>query len=114
MSPKPRAKGARKISFKQDRNASRQAYLSAVRMSAQHEIKSGVGCLAIDLRRVGEQNRNAFLRNVRRRLLDVVGAVKMGVVHSSKLNRIPTSLDGDTLVEEEVDAQSLKIGHHGN
>ena len=114
VSPKPRAKGAREISFKQNWNAARQTYLSAVRMTAQHEVKSGVGCLTIDLRRMGEKDRNTLLRNIRRRPLDIVRAVKMGVVHPGEVNRIRASPDGDALVKEEIDAQSFKIRDHGN
>src|SRR6516164_10978254 len=112
VSPRPRSESARHVRFKKNRNAPGKTDLSSVCVSAQHQVESGVSCLAIDLRRVGQEDRDAALWNFRRRFLDVVRAIEMRVVDAREVDRILASSNGDAFVEEDRDAQSLKIGDH--
>jgi hypothetical protein len=52
--------------------------------------------------------------NSGRGLLDVVDAVKMGVIYSGKLNALVATLDGKTFVQQHLNAHILKSGHHSN
>ena len=114
MSPCASAESARQIGFKQDRNAAGQANLPAMRVSAQHQIEAGVRRLPVDFRSVREQDRNATMRDLRRRFFDVVGPVEMRVVDPREINRSRPALDGDAFVEQHADAERLQVGNHGD
>jgi len=83
-----------------------------VYVSAQHQVESGVSRLAIGLRRVGQEDRDAALWNFRRGFFDVVRTIEMRVVDAREIDRILAPSNGDALVEEDRDTQSLKIGRH--
>ena len=64
MSPCAGAESAGQIGFKQDRNPTGQANLPPVCMSAQHQVKPGVGGLPVDFWSVGEEDRDTTVWNV--------------------------------------------------
>jgi len=94
MSPRPRSESAQHSRFKKNGCAPWEADLSSVCVSAQHQVESSVCRLAIDLRRVGQEDRDAALWNSCRRFLDVVRAIEMRVVNTREVDRIvaPSSL----------------------
>ena len=56
-------------------------------MAAEQQVEIGVGGLAIDLRRVRQEDGELVVRDLRGRLLDVVHAVVMGVVDAGEMDR---------------------------
>jgi hypothetical protein len=72
VSPRARAESTRKFSLEQKGNAAWKANLSTMRVSAQHQVKSSVRRLTVDLRRMRKKNGNAIFRNVSRGLFDIV------------------------------------------
>jgi len=82
--PAPKARGRSR--FKQDRNPAGQANLPTVRMSAEHQVKTGVGDLPIIFRSVRKQDGDTTMWNIRRRFFDVVCAVEMRVVHPREID----------------------------
>ncbi|MGO4212447.1 hypothetical protein AB4043_16665 [Terriglobus sp. YAF25] len=93
MSTRP-PHGARQLGIKGDRNRSRQADLAAVRMAAEHQGEAGVGGLPIDLRRVREQDGDGAGGNRACRLVDVVGAVVVGVVYTAEIDLLEYQFSG--------------------
>src|SRR5271166_5472690 len=91
MSPCASAESARQIGFKEDRNPAGQANLPTVRMSAQHQVKTGVGGLPVDFRSVREQDGDTTIWNIPPPFFVVVGPEEMRVVppprDRSKLGR---------------------------
>ena len=81
-------------------------------VSTQHQVEPSVSRLAIDLWRVGQKDGNAALWNLRRRFLDVVRTIEMRVVDPREVDRILAPSNRDAFVEEDYDAQSLKVGNH--
>ena len=114
MSPCASAESARQIGFKQDRNATRQANLPTMRMSAQHQVEAGVGGLPINFRSVRKQDRDSTMWNIRRRFFDVVCAIEMCVVDPREVDRTPTAVYGDAFVEQHANAERLEVGNHDN
>src|ERR1700691_177917 len=114
MSPRASAVSAGQIGFKQDRNPTGQANLPPVRMSAQHEVKPGVGGLPVDFWSVREEDRDTTVWNVCGRLFDVVCAVEMRVVHSSEIDRRRAGAYGGGLVEQHVNTKRFEVRNHGN
>ena len=112
MSPRPGPESARHIRFKKNGNAPGKTDLSSMCVSTQHQVEPGVSRLAIDLRRVGQKDGNAALWNLRRCFLDVVRTIEMRVVDPREVDRILAPSNGDAFVEEDYDAQSLKVGNH--
>src|SRR5579859_413469 len=55
-------------------------------MSAQHDLKVCVGRLPVDLRSMGKQNRHACRWNRRGSLLDIIGAVVVGIVNPGQID----------------------------
>ena len=95
MSPCASAVSAGQIGFKQDRSPAGQANLTPVRMSAQHEVKPGVGGLPVDFWSVREEDRDTTVWNVCGRFFDVVCAVEMRVVHPGEIDRSRAEAYGD-------------------
>ena len=109
-----RRKNARQIGFEQDRNAARQADLPAVRMSAQHQVEAGVRGLPVDFGGVRQQDRDLAGWNILSRFFDVVGAIKMRVVHPSEIDRSRAAPYGEAFVEQRANAKRFEVGNHGN
>ena len=84
QAPAPKARG--RLASEQDRNAARQANLPAVSMSAQHQVEAGVLGLPVDFGGVRRQDRDLAGWNLLSRFFDVVGAIKMRVVHPSEID----------------------------
>ena len=114
MSPCASAERARQIGSKQDWNPARQANLPPVRMSAQHEVKPGVGGLLVDLWSVREQDGDTTVWNVCGRFFDVVGAVEMRVLHPREIDRSRAGAYGDGLVEQHANTKCFEVWNHGN
>ena len=115
MSPCASAERARQIGSKQDWNPARQANLPPVRMSAQHEVKPGVGGLPVDLWSVREQDGDTTVWNVCGRFFDVVGAVEMRVPPPPRDRSKPgPGAYGDGLVEQLANTKCFEVWNHGN
>jgi hypothetical protein len=83
-------------------------------MSAQHQIKTGVGGLAVDFRSVREQDSDTTIWNIPRRLFEVVCAVEMRVVHPREIDRSRAAAYGDAFVEKHANTERFKVRNHGN
>jgi hypothetical protein len=93
----------------------RQGSKSApLRMSAQHEVKPGVGGLPVDLWSVREQDGDTTVRNVRGRFFDIVCAVEMRVLHPREIDRSRAGAYGDGLVEQHANTKCFEVWNHGN
>ncbi len=114
MSPCASAESAGQIGFEQDGNAARQANLPTMRMSAQHQVETGVGGLPINFRSVRKQDRDTTMWNIRRRFLDVVCAIEMCVVDPGEVDRSPAAVYRDAFVEQHTNAECLEVGNHDN
>ena len=53
-----------------------------------------------------------MLWNFHRRLLNVIGAIEMRVIDTSKIDCVMSSSNGDAFIEEDGDTEGLKIGNH--
>src|ERR1700733_3705871 len=114
MPPCSSAESARQIGFEQDKNAAWQANLPAVRMSTQHQVEASTRGLPVDFGGVRQQDRDLAGWNILSRFFDVVGAIKMRVVHPSKIDRSWAAPYGEAFVEQRANAKLLQVGNHGN
>jgi hypothetical protein len=59
-------------------------------MPTQQQVKSSVGGVAINLRRVRKENRKSIVRNFCSRLFDVVHPIVMGVIDTGQIDAVTT------------------------
>src|SRR5664279_2163957 len=69
--PSARPERSRQNGIECDGDAAGQAYLPTVRVSAQQQIESRMRGLPVYFRRVGQKNRELFMRNCVRGFLDL-------------------------------------------
>ena len=85
-----------------------------MRVAAQQEIEIGMDGLAIDFRRVRNENREFVRRHARGCLLDIVHAVEVSIVDAGDVNPLVAALDRHGLVEQNLDAHVFESWHHQN
>ena len=98
--------------FERQRDRPRQADLTAMGMTAQHQVKTGMGRLAIDFRRMRQQDRKRAMRDLRRRLFDVVDTVIVRVVDAGKVQDLAVAQHRLGLVDQHADAHFLERRRH--
>jgi len=69
-----------------------------MRMSAQEQIKIGICCLAIDLRRMRQQDREVVTGKLRRRFFDIVDPVVVSVIDPDQMDALIATLERFGLV----------------
>ena len=84
-----------------DWDATGKADLSPVRMPAEEQAKISIGSLLINLWRMRQQDRELPYRNPRRRLLNIIDAIKVCVINAGEIdlliaafNRLKSSSPG--------------------
>ena len=88
--------------------------LPAMGVAAQQELEVGVGGLPVNLRRVRDENRKRFVRDIGGSLLDIVDAVEMGIVNARKVDVRAAARDRLAFVEENLDAHVLEPGNEAD
>ena len=83
-------------------------------MPTKHQIKSGVGGVAINLRGVGQQNRKGIVGNVGGRFFDVIDPIEMRVVDAGQTDALATPRDRFALVEQYTNSHCLETRDHAN
>src|SRR5690242_18627206 len=110
MLPGARAVAPRQSGIEDDGDAARQADLAAMGMAAQHEPESGMGRLAIDLRRVGEKDGEGAMGDLLAGALDVVYAIEPGIVDACEMDRLLAAANHFGLVQQHADSHRLQPG----
>jgi hypothetical protein len=100
--------------IKCDGDGAGQADLAAVGMAAQQQIETGVRRLAIDLRRVRQEDGEPVVGNIGRCLFDVVDAIIMRIVDAGQVDRFTVARNGLALVEQHPDSHFFESGNHAN
>ena len=81
---------------------------------AQHQIEFGVCRLAIDLRRVRQQDRKPVIGQLRNRLLDVVDPVIVRVVDADDMDALVAAHQGLGFIEQHANPHLLQPGDHAD
>ncbi len=110
--PEPKDLGRAASSVMGD--AAGQANLPAVRVPAQQQIESRMRGLPVNFRRVGQKNREVFVRNCVRGFLDIVHSVKVGIVDPRQMNPLPAAFDDNAFVEQHSYPHRLQVGDHAD
>src|SRR5262249_20970276 len=91
-----------------------QADLPPMRVPAQQQIKSGMRRLTVNFRRMGQKNREVFMRYGFRGFLYIVHPVKMGIVDPGQMDPLPAAFKGNGFVEEHSYPHPLERGDHAD
>ena len=70
-----------------------QAYLAAMRVSAQQQPEAGKSSPVKDFRRVRKQNRELVPGNLRSCFLDVIRPVVVSIVNAGQIDALIAALD---------------------
>src|SRR5581483_8557627 len=91
-----------------------KADLSAMRVAAQEQIKTCMGRLTIDFRRVRQQDRKRPIWDGRGSLFDIVDLEIVGVIDAREVDRLIAASNDLTLVLQHADAHGFEAGEHPN
>ena len=111
MPPRPVNHIARALGVALNVHAPRQADLPGVRVPAEHEVIAGRRGVAVDLRRVREQDRWRAGRDRLARAMQVVGLVEVRIVHTGEIEAGTLALQHHRLVEQESVAGRFQRRH---
>src|SRR5215831_12423601 len=81
-------------------------------VAAQQKIEVRVRSLPVNLGRVRDQDRELVMRDSRGRLLDIVDAIEVSIVDAGEVDAVASALDGNGLVEKDLDSHLLEARHH--
>src|ERR1700693_4728301 len=90
--------------IQRDRNRTGQANLTSVGVAAQEQFEVSVRRLAVNLRRMREQDGKFVVRYFGRRILDIVGPVVMGIIDTGEMDTLTVKGDRLGLVEQHPDS----------
>lgn len=112
--PRPRPHPSWQHRLELDRNGSGETNLTAVSVSAQHEIKIGMGSLAINLRCVRQQDRELTAGYRESGFFDVIHSVEMCIVDSRQIDPLVLTDDCFAFIEQHANAHGFEPRNHLN
>ena len=83
-------------------------------MAAQQQIEIGMRSLAVDLRGMGKENGKLVVRELGRRLFDIINTIVVGVVDPGQMDAMIPTNDRLRFVEQHSDAHFFHAGHHAD
>ena len=83
-------------------------------VSGEQHIKIGRCSLAIDLRRVRQQDRKRAPRDLRRRFLDVLRSEKVRVIDAGQMNTLISARERVAFIEQNPDAEPFESRYHAD